>query len=54
MEGNGTGGRGAQGAVGERSEAAAGRGAEVPHPELVERAQRRRFSARYKLRILQE
>ncbi|MQA91268.1 MAG: transposase [Gemmatimonas sp.] len=54
VERNGTGGRGAQRPVGERSEAAADRGAEVPHPELVERPQRRRFPARYKLRILQE
>ena len=54
VDGNGTGGRGAKGAVGERSGAAAGRGDEIPPPELVERAQRRRFSAKYKLRILQE
>ena len=49
------GGRGAKRAVGERSGAAAGSGAAVPpDPELVERAKRRRFSARYKLRILEE
>lgn len=54
---NGNGGRFAQRAVGERSEAAAVRPpAEVPDPdpELVERAQRRRFTAKYKLRIVQE
>jgi transposase len=52
---NGTnGGRGAQRAVGERSVAAAGRPTPgVPDPELVERPRRRRFSAEYKLRILQ-
>jgi transposase len=56
MENNGAGGRGAERAVGERSFAAGGRGASagVPDPELVERAQRRRFSAEYKLRILRE
>lgn len=54
VKGNETGGREAQRAVGERSAAAAGRRAEVPHPELVERPQRRRFSAKYKLRIVQE
>jgi len=54
VERNGTGGRRAQRAVGERSGAAAGRGAELAHPELTERPQRRRFSTRYKLRILQE
>ena len=54
VTGNGTDGRGAQRTVGERSGAAVGRADEVPHPELVERPQRRRFSARYKLRILQE
>jgi transposase-like protein len=51
---NGAGGRGAERAVGERSGAAAGRPAEVPDPELVEQAQRRRFTAEYKLRILLE
>jgi transposase len=51
---NGAGGRGAERAVGERSGAAAGRPAEVADPELVEQAQRRRFTAEYKLRILQE
>jgi transposase-like protein len=53
---NGAGGREAERAVGERSEAAAGRGAPagVPDPELVERPRRRRFSAEYKLRIVRE
>jgi transposase-like protein len=53
---NGAGGREAERAVGERSEAAAGRapGAGAPDPELVERPRRRRFSADYKLRILRE
>src|SRR5437867_9880121 len=43
-------------AAAERSGAAAGRvvSAEVADPELVERPQRRRFSAEYKLRILRE
>lgn len=52
---NGTGGHGAQRAVGERSEVApgSGRGAGTPDPELVERPKRRRFTAEYKLRILQ-
>jgi transposase len=52
---NGTGGHGAQRAVGERSEVApgSGRGPDVPDPELVERPKRRRFTAEYKLRILQ-
>jgi transposase-like protein len=50
------GGRGAERAVGERSEAAAGRAAlaGVADPELVERPRRRRFSAEYKLGILRE
>src|SRR5680860_953545 len=53
---NGAGGRGAERAVGERSEAPAGRAAPkgVPDPELVERPKRRRFIAEYKLRILRE
>ena len=43
-------------AVGERNGGAAGRAAPagVPDPELVERPQRRRFTAEYKLRILRE
>jgi len=50
------GGREAKRAVGERSEAPAGRAAPegVPDPELVERPKRRRFSAEYKLRVLRE
>ena len=50
------GGREAQRAVGERSEAAAGQAAPrgVPDPELAERPKRRRFSAEHKLRILRE
>jgi len=50
------GGREAERAVGERSEAAAGPAAPagVPDPELVERPKRRRFTAEYKLRILRE
>jgi transposase-like protein len=56
MTRNGAAGREAERAVGERSEAAGGRAASarVPDPELVERPQRRRFSAEYKLRILRE
>lgn len=56
MEKNGVGRREAKRAVGERSEAAAGRAAPVgvPDPELVERPKRRRYSAEYKLRILRE
>jgi len=56
MESNGAGGREAQRAVGERSAAAAGRAAPagVPDPELVEVAQRRRFTAEFKLGILHE
>jgi transposase len=43
-------------AVGEPGLAAGGRGAPagVPDPELVERAKRRKFTAEYKLRILQQ
>lgn len=43
-------------AVGEPGFAAGGRGAPagVPDPELVERAKRRKFTAEYKLRILQQ
>lgn len=53
---NGAGGSEAQRAVGEHSEAAAGRAAPAgaPDPELVERPKRRRFSAEYKLRVLHE
>ena len=54
VRGNGAGGAGAQRAVDERSAGAAGRAApSAPaDPELVERPQRRRFSAEYKLRVL--
>jgi transposase len=53
---NGASGRIAERAVGERSDLAAARPSRegVPDPELVERAKRRRFSAEYKLRILQQ
>lgn len=53
---NGTGGRAAQRAAGERREAAAGGTArpELPDPELVERPRRRTFTAAYKRRILLE
>src|SRR5680860_907045 len=56
MEKNGASGREVERAVGERSEAAAGRAAPegVPNPELVEGPKRRRFTAAYKLRILRE
>ena len=50
VRGNGAGGRGAQRAVGERSAGAAA----PPDPELVERPQRRRFTAEYKLTVLRE
>ena len=53
---NGAGGREAKRAVGERSAVATG-GAprtDTPDPELIERPRRRRFTAEYKLRILQE
>ena len=50
------GGREAERAVGERSEAAAAPAAPagVPDPEFVERPARRRFGAEYKLAILRE
>ena len=51
------GGRAAEGAVGDRSGAAAGRALSVgvvADPELVERPRRRRFTAEYKLRIVRE
>jgi len=55
LEMKGAGGREAERAVGERSEAAGGAAAaRAPDPELVERPLRRRFSAQYKLRILRE
>lgn len=46
-----------EGAVGERGESGRVRGASPgppPDPELVERAQRRRFRAEYKLRVVRE
>ena len=59
VRGNGDGGPGAQRAVGERSGGAAGATPVVvpsapPNPELVERPQRRRFTAAYKLAVLRE
>jgi len=56
VRGNGAGGPGAQRAVGERSAGAAGRVAPAapPDPELVERPQRRRFTAEYKIAVLCE
>jgi len=50
---NRAGSREAQRAVGDRSEAAAGRSGS-PDPELVERPRRRRFTAEYKLAIVRE
>jgi transposase-like protein len=52
---NGASARIAERAVGERSDLGAARPDQegVPDPELVERAKRRRFTAEYKLRILQ-
>lgn len=48
-------GPGAERAVGERSSGAGVRPlAEAPDPELVERAQRRRFTSAYKLAIVRE
>lgn len=56
MKLNGAGGRGAKRAVGERSAVATGGAArtDTPDPELIERPRRRRFTAEYKLRIVQE
>ena len=55
VRGNGAGGPGAQRAVGERSAGAAGGApAAPPDPELVERPQRRRFTAEYKIDVLSE
>ncbi len=49
-------GRGAQGAVGELGFSTGGRSSPegVPDPELVEKARRRRYSAKYKLAIVRE
>jgi transposase-like protein len=47
-------GRSAEGAVGDRRGVAGAVRVGVPDPELVERPKRRRFSAEYKLRIVQE
>jgi transposase len=48
-------GRGDQGAVGELVSGASARpAAGVPDPELVEQAKRRKFTAKYKLEILEE
>lgn len=53
--GNGHGGPGAERAVGERSSGAGVRPlTEAPNPELLERAQRRRFTSAYKLAIVRE
>ena len=53
--GNDAGRPGAERAVGERSSGASVRPlAEAPDPELVERAQRRRFTSAYKLAIVHE
>jgi transposase len=56
MEHNGAGDAGVEGAVGDRNGGVAGRAAPggVPDPELVERAKRRRFTAKYKLAVLRE
>jgi transposase len=53
IERDGVAGRFAERAVGERSESA-GVSAGASDPELVERPQRRTFTAEYKLRILKE
>lgn len=54
--GNGTAGRLAERAVGERSQSAGASAlaSAVPDPELVAKARRRRFTAEYKLRVLTE
>jgi transposase-like protein len=56
MDDGGAAGREGQRAVGELGFVAGGRAARagVPDPELVEQAKRRSFTAKYKLRILQE
>lgn len=55
--GDTTGGPGAERSVGERSSGAGARTlsqAETPNPELIQRAQRRRFTSAYKLAIVRE
>jgi transposase len=53
--GNGDGGPGAKRAVGERGSGAGVRSlTEAPDPELVQRAQRRRFTSAYRLAIVRE
>lgn len=55
MECSGAGDAGVEGAVGDRNGGVAGRAVPgVPSPELVERAKRRRFTAKYKLAVLRE
>ena len=55
IERDGVAGRFVERAVGERNESASERATSTaPDPELVERPQRRRFTAAYKLRIVQE
>jgi transposase-like protein len=53
---DGVGSRGAQRAGGERSGVApnGGERSPVPNPELIQRPRRRRFTAEYKLQILQQ
>ena len=50
----GVAGRPLEGAVGDGKRTTGGRVASVPDPELVEGAQRRRFTAEYKLRVLRD
>ncbi len=47
-------GRSLEGAVGDRKRPPVGRAASTPGPELVERARRRTFTAKYKLGVLRE
>lgn len=55
MQEGGAGGRGVERAVGERNGTAAGGASrDQPDPELVERPQRRRFTAEYKRNILRQ
>jgi len=48
------GGRAAKGTVGDRRRAPTEAAAPAPNPELVERPRRRRFTATYKLKVLQK